>query len=104
MRAGAVYINGIITYDLCSAYPYSLTKGTDMATKEQGGSSCYEKAAPDEPVFTLRAQDSLAPEIVREWAFRAQVAGTPADKVAEARKVADDMEQWQIANLKKVSD
>ena len=75
-----------------------------MATKEQGGSSCYEKAAPDEPVFTLRAQDSLAPEVVREWAYRAQVAGTPMEKVQEARAVADAMEQWQIANTKKVPD
>jgi hypothetical protein len=74
-----------------------------MSTKETGV-SCYDKAAADEPVFTLRAQDILAPEIVREWAYRAQVAGTPDAKVEEARKCADEMEQWQIANSKKVPD
>ncbi len=59
-----------------------------MATKEQGD-SCYEKAAPDEPIFVLRAQDFLAPEIVREWAYRAAV---------------DRMEDWQIAHKRKVPD
>lgn len=75
-----------------------------MSTKAEGGSSCYNNAAPDEPLFTLRAQDSLAPEIVREWAYRALAAGTPPEKVAEARKLADQMEDWQIANSKKVPD
>lgn len=74
-----------------------------MATKETGV-SCYEKAADDEPVFVLRAQDMLAPEIVREWAYRALVAGTPIEKVQEARKCADEMENWQIANSKKTPD
>jgi hypothetical protein len=75
-----------------------------MSTKEQGGSMSYEKAAPDEPVFTLRAQDALAPEIVREWAYRAIAAGSPLEKVDEARRCADAMENWQIANTKKVPD
>lgn len=75
-----------------------------MATKQDGGTSCYDKAAPDEPIFTLRAQDALAPELVREWAYRAKVAGTPDDKVNEARRCADAMEDWQIANTKKVPD
>lgn len=75
-----------------------------MSTKEQGGSKSYEKAAPDEPVFTLRAQDTLAPEVVREWAYRALVAGAPIEKVEEARRVADTMENWQVANTKKVPD
>ncbi len=57
-----------------------------------------------EPVFQLRAQDTLAPEIVREWAYRAKVAGSPAKKVAEARKIAERMENWQIANSRKVPD
>jgi len=74
-----------------------------MATKETGV-PCYDKAGPNEPVFTLRAQDALAPEIVREWAYRAQAAGTPREKVNEARKCADEMEDWQIANTKKVPD
>lgn len=74
-----------------------------MATKEQGD-TCYDKAAPDEPIFVLRAQDMIAPEIVREWAYRAKVAGTPEEKVEEARRLADKMEDWQIAHTRKVPD
>jgi hypothetical protein len=37
-----------------------------MATKAQGNDS-YDKAAPDEPVFTLRAQDVLADLAVEFW-------------------------------------
>lgn len=74
-----------------------------MATKTDG-IPCYDKAANDEPLFVLRAQDMLAPEIVREWAYRAQVSGTPIEKVEEARRAADAMEDWQIANSKKVPD
>lgn len=65
---------------------------------------CYENAAEDEPLFVLRAQDILAPEIVREWAFRAVAAGTPIEKVDEARRVADAMENYQITHRKKVPD
>ena len=34
---------------------------------------CRDKAAADEPLFTLRAQDVLAPETVRHWATQAQL-------------------------------
>lgn len=72
-----------------------------MATK-RNGVPCYDKAGIDEPLFVLRSTDALAPEIVREWAYRAQAAGTPAEKVEEARRTADAIEDWQIANGKKV--
>jgi hypothetical protein len=74
-----------------------------MATKEKGD-TCYDNAAPNEPIFTLRAQDELAPEIVREWAYRARKAGSPDDKVVGALNIADEMEEWQIKNSKKVPD
>jgi len=74
-----------------------------MATKKEG-IACYDKAALDEPLFVLRSTDSLAPEIVREWAYRAKAAGTPDEKVEEARRAADAMEDWQITNSKKVPD
>lgn len=76
-----------------------------MATKKDG-ISCYDKAADDEPLFVLRAQDILAPEMVREWAYRAQKAGVPFAKVDEARRCADLMEDWQITESgnKKVPD
>jgi hypothetical protein len=74
-----------------------------MATKREGV-SCYDKAGPDEPLFVLRSTDLLSPEIVREWAYRAKAAGTSDEKVEEARRAADAMEDWQIANSKKVPD
>lgn len=75
-----------------------------MATKEQGD-TCYDKAAPNEPIFVLRAQDIIAPEIVREWAYRAKKAGAPKEKVDEARALANQMEDWQIENdRRKVPD
>ena len=74
-----------------------------MSTKETGV-ACYDNAASNEPLFVLRAQDALAPEIVREWAYRAKAAGTPDEKIAEARACADEMEDWQIEHRKKVPD
>lgn len=58
----------------------------------------------EEPIFVLRARDALAPEIVREWAFRARRLGVRPDKWASAKKIADAMEDWQIANARRVPD
>lgn len=76
-----------------------------MATKNSG-IPCYDNAAPDEPLFVLRAQDMLAPEMVREWAYRAKVMGVPDEKTDEARRCADQMEDWQISlqGKRKVAD
>lgn len=52
------------------------------------------KVAPDEPIFVLRAQDVLAPAHVRAWAENAKIAGAPPEKIAEALRCADLMEQW----------
>ena len=63
-----------------------------------------EKIGEDEPVFLLRAQDKLAPEIVREWAYRALSEDAPVDKVRGARTIADAMEDWSITHHRKVPD
>ena len=42
-----------------------------MTTKQEALSdpnSCWNKAAPDEPVFILRARDMTSPFLVRQWA------------------------------------
>lgn len=40
-----------------------------MGTKNNPGRyDCYNKADGDEPIFTLRANDPVAPRIVIEWA------------------------------------
>lgn len=70
------------------------------ATKNEGLTT-IEKADPDEPLFVLRAQDILAPEVVRDWAHRARAANVDPAKVVDALNIADRMEEWQI---KKVPD
>lgn len=74
-----------------------------MATKAQGV-SCYDKAAPDEPLFVLRAHDRLAPQIVLEWARTAFDIGVSAQKVADALNCVNDMRDWQEKNGMKVPD
>ena len=69
-----------------------------MATKNQGV-PCYDKAAPDEPIFVLRAQDLLAPVLVRAWAFMAAQFGVNSNKVEEAKDVAKKMIGWRTRRL-----
>lgn len=70
-----------------------------MATKEieleklAAGLGCLGKAADDEPIFILRAQDLTAPAVVRIWAAIAELHGCP--KTLEAGMLADQMEVWQ---------
>lgn len=52
------------------------------------------RAADDEPVFVLRAQDVHAPDLVRAWAHYALNTGLPRDKFQSALALADEMEQW----------
>lgn len=54
-----------------------------------------------EPFFILRAQDALAVHFVKEWAERAEGAGSPPSKVQNAHRVARAMRQWPV---KKVPD
>lgn len=66
--------------------------------------SCINKADDDEPVFVLRAQDALAPDIVWEWVKQAELHGVPPEKVREAERLASDMEAWQRTHVAKVPD
>lgn len=67
-----------------------------MGTKNNPGKyDCYDKADPDEPLFTLRATDPLAPILVRLWADLANSIGVDEDKTDEASNCADDMEMWR---------
>lgn len=58
--------------------------------------SCLNKAAPDEPVFVLRAKDAAAAQTVRLWAAMAGHLHESA-KVEEALKLADQMGKWRQA-------
>lgn len=66
--------------------------------------SCLEKAANDEPIFVLRAQDKLAPVLVRLWADLAMINGCGDEKTVEARTLAHLMEMWQKKNRSKFPD
>lgn len=73
-----------------------------MGTKLKPGEfDCYEKAEPNEEIFTLRAKDSDAPIIVKMWAqFRLHqinVGLRPESErmqVREAIACATRMEIW----------
>lgn len=61
------------------------------------GEGCLGKAADDEPVFVLRAQDSLAPGLIRVWADTLENAKRVPEKVRGARTIAVKMIDWQRA-------
>jgi hypothetical protein len=65
-----------------------------MLKRDEMEQGCFAKAADDEPVFVLRAQDKLAPDLVREWAVRAAEHECSVAKVNEAFALADKMEAW----------
>jgi hypothetical protein len=68
-----------------------------MSTKAKGD-SCWEKAAPDEPLFVLRAQDVTAPDVIEFWiSLNPQIQFTP--KGYEAQELANAMRQWQNRKL-----
>jgi len=77
-----------------------------MGTKQQEmKDGCFAKAALDEPLFVLRAQDKAAPALVRKWAddFNKYHTkrGTKGRELAkailkhtEALEIADAMDAW----------
>lgn len=71
-----------------------------MATKREvldqaaRGEGALGRAADDETVFVLRAQDKLAAAFVLLWADLAEKYGGPADKVADARAISMQMLAW----------
>lgn len=56
---------------------------------------CYQRAEPDEPMFTLLARDPVAPTVIRLWAAQKWQEGESPEKIAEARGIADAMEAWR---------
>lgn len=60
----------------------------------QGHEARDNTVDPQEPVFTLRAQDVLAPAVVRAWCEMASVLSVNPEKIREARQIALAMEHW----------
>ena len=74
-----------------------------MGTKNDPGKlDCFNKADPDEPIFTLRAKDPLAPTVVRIWAELHELVNVGDtlqascdEKVHEALQVSQAMRYWK---------
>lgn len=62
------------------------------------------KIPVDEPVFLLRAQDQVAPEVVNFWADLAEMVEADGDIVQHARQQADRMREWQETHAFKIPD
>lgn len=67
--------------------------------KEELKDGCFSRATDDEPLFVLRAQDKLAPNIVRRWAIEfmrtRKNLGLPyEEKFVEVMEIARKMENW----------
>ena len=59
--------------------------------------SCFNKAADDEPLFVLRANDPLAPAAVAAWAGLAfDTELHDRTKVTGARRIAEEMRRWRL--------
>jgi hypothetical protein len=57
--------------------------------------TCLDKAAEDEPIFVLRAQDYTTPKLVMLWiAENINNGKTPDDKLREAFEHALKMRRW----------
>jgi hypothetical protein len=78
-----------------------------MSTKlVPGPFNCYESAAKDEPIFTLRANDGNAPEVIEFWAelyFTNKVNANKFDdrarrKHREALQCAEEMRVWKATH------
>ena len=62
------------------------------------------KIPEGEPVFLLRAQDAVAPQVVEIWAIAAHNAGADGDIVQHAYEHAQVMRKWQAEYGSKVPD
>lgn len=68
-----------------------------MGTKNNPGKyDCHKKAEGDEPIFTLRANDPLAPILVGMWIGMRQDLDLirDSDKETEAAECAEAMIAW----------
>jgi hypothetical protein len=57
-----------------------------------------QKIPEDEPVFLIRGKDIVAPEVIRQWAWRAHEVGADEEIVMRALEWARHVEEWQTEN------
>lgn len=62
------------------------------------------KIGKDEPVFMVRAQDKLAPSIMRHWAMLQRLIGGDPYMALKVEHHAINTEEWQRQNGCKIAD
>lgn len=62
--------------------------------------TCLGKAADDEPIFVLRANDPIAADVVEIWATLAS-KDHEYEKTVSAKKCAHKMRVWLVADLER---
>ena len=69
-----------------------------MSTKANPSpNGCYEKAAPDEPMFVLLGRDPTASFVVLFWCkLRAVMNASDAEHLTEAAFCASEMRDWAL--------
>lgn len=65
---------------------------------------CLANCQDDEPIFVLVARDQTAPETVDDWIDRAAARGVASEKLADAKALASQMDDWQERHGSKVPD
>ena len=55
---------------------------------------CLDNVADDEPIFVLRANDELAPDVILYWVHLSMERELHRDKLDEARRWAKVMADW----------
>ena len=63
--------------------------------------SCLNRAAADEPLFVLRANDPVAAQTIRHWATMSNGVHD-VGQIDSARICADEFDKWQAALPKAV--
>jgi hypothetical protein len=58
----------------------------------------------DEPVFLLRGQDSIAPDLLRQWSHQLLERGGSGVMAEMVMRHAEAMLKWQREHKKKVPD
>jgi len=63
-------------------------------TYTKANSTVLAKTADDEPIFCLVGRDRFAALAVRIWADIAEASGVDPEKVADARRCANELQEW----------
>lgn len=76
-----------------------------LKSEELREDGCFSKAADDEPLFVLRAQDKFAPLMVEIWrTLVKEESDGETRKTHMASLLAEEMREWQKQNGCKVPD